>query len=371
MVRMSRVARKKAFDKDNKLLNIHCFFLVVAAIVIVSVSSYFYLVDLEERNNRPEDRVLENNNIRSSDTNMSPQMKVASTLAKGSAASVVSARQPFIVYGTAWKKERTAELVEQAVKAGFRFIDTACQPKHYNEAGVGEGWTNAAKELNLDRRDIFLQTKFTSLDGQDPNNIPYDKTLPLEEQVKQSLDVSLTNLKTTYLDSLVMHSPEPTVEDTMRVYRTMESFVEDGRVKRLGISNCYDYEKFTTIYEQAKVKPSVLQNRLYEDSNFDTELRQFCKEKGIWYQSFWTLTANRHALATDAARDWAAKKSLNPQTLMFAFLMQLGYITPLSGTTSLTHMQEDVAVMHRLQDGEKIFENDEELRRFEKLLGMP
>ena len=45
---------------------------------------------------------------------------------------------PPILYGTAWKKERTCELVLLALKCGFRAIDTACQPKHYNEAGVGE-----------------------------------------------------------------------------------------------------------------------------------------------------------------------------------------------------------------------------------------
>ena len=44
---------------------------------------------------------------------------------------------PPIMYGTAWKKERTAELVVQAVREGFRGIDTACQPKHYFEPGVG------------------------------------------------------------------------------------------------------------------------------------------------------------------------------------------------------------------------------------------
>ena len=39
---------------------------------------------------------------------------------------------PRIIYGTAWKKEQTAVLVEQAIEQGFRAIDTACQPKHYN-----------------------------------------------------------------------------------------------------------------------------------------------------------------------------------------------------------------------------------------------
>ena len=43
---------------------------------------------------------------------------------------------PTIIYGTAWKKEMTADLVYKAIKHGFRAIDTACQPKHYNEHGV-------------------------------------------------------------------------------------------------------------------------------------------------------------------------------------------------------------------------------------------
>ena len=52
-------------------------------------------------------------------------------------------RMPKIIYGTAWKKERTAQLVEQAIVAGFRGIDTACQPKHYHEArnsGLHKPW---------------------------------------------------------------------------------------------------------------------------------------------------------------------------------------------------------------------------------------
>ena len=47
--------------------------------------------------------------------------------------------QPTIIYGTAWKKSDTEGLVQLALKHGFRAIDTACQPKHYDEAGVGAG----------------------------------------------------------------------------------------------------------------------------------------------------------------------------------------------------------------------------------------
>lgn len=113
-----------------------------------------------------------------------------------SAHRILASGKPYLVYGTAWKKARTAEFVSQAIHAGFRFIDTACQPKHYNEAGVGEGWTSAANELNLDRSDFFLQTKFTPFPGQDPDRLPYNRDDSLPDQVKTSLQVSLRNLQT-------------------------------------------------------------------------------------------------------------------------------------------------------------------------------
>ena len=286
------------------------------------------------------------------------------------ASKLVSSGKPYLLYGTAWKKEETARLVSEAVHAGFRFIDTACQPKHYNERGVGLGWTAAAQELGLKREELFLQTKFTSVSGQDINNIPYDPESPMEEQIKTSLATSLRNLKTSYLDSWVMHSPYRTVEETLKAWKIMEEAVDEGKVRGLGISNCYDPAMFKSIYEAAKHKPKVLQNRFYEKSNFDTELRKFCKEHGIKYQTFWTLTANRKALATAEAKELAEAKGLTPQTYMYAFLMSLGYATPLSGTTNTVHMAQDVAVMERVQGGEVMF-SLEEKERFSRILGMP
>ncbi|KAL3761990.1 hypothetical protein ACHAW5_006496 [Stephanodiscus triporus] len=69
--------------------------------------------------------------------------------------------RPYILYGMAWKKDDTANLVYKAVHTGFCFVDTACQPRHYDEAGVGHGWKTAAGEMGLKRKDFFLQTKFT------------------------------------------------------------------------------------------------------------------------------------------------------------------------------------------------------------------
>ena len=165
--------------------------------------------------------------------------------------------EPHLIYGTAWKKDDTARLVSEAVKTGFRYIDTACQPKHYNEAGVGNGWTEAAKELGLSRKDLWLQTKFTPLSGQDPDNIPYDKTKPIVEQAWESLEVSLKNLKTDYLDSWVLHSHPGAFEDLMKVWRVMEKAVDDKHVLSIGMSNIYDLDTFRLVYQQARVKPSV------------------------------------------------------------------------------------------------------------------
>ena len=85
---------------------------------------------------------------------------------------------PSLIYGTAWKKEHTAALVIEAIHQGFLGIDTACQPKHYQEAGIGKALAELKKE-GIKREKLYIQTKFTPLSGQDPNNIPYDKNLSL------------------------------------------------------------------------------------------------------------------------------------------------------------------------------------------------
>src|SRR5689334_14648073 len=107
---------------------------------------------------------------------------------------------PQLLYGTAWKKGDTSSLVETAIREGFRGIDTACQPKHYDEIGVGAGVArclrdDGASRGTLTRAELYLQTKFTPFSGQDPARIPYDPAAPLPQQVRQSFAASLRNLQ--------------------------------------------------------------------------------------------------------------------------------------------------------------------------------
>src|ERR1700719_3120199 len=64
--------------------------------------------------------------------------------------------QAEFIYGTAWKEERTAGLVEMAIRVGFRGIDTANQRRHYFEAGGGEGLAGAYRAGVGRRADLFL-----------------------------------------------------------------------------------------------------------------------------------------------------------------------------------------------------------------------
>ena len=249
---------------------------------------------------------------------------------------------PKILYGTAWKRDQTARLVEQAITLGFRGVDTACQPKHYHEPGVGAGLTACLSD-KLTRADIYLQTKFTPLDGQDPKRIPYDPAASLTQQLEQSFQTSLRNLQTTYLDGLVLHSPYADARDLMEVWRAMEAICNDGGAKQLGISNCYSLDTLESLYRQAKVKPAVVQNRFFAETKYDWQLRQFCREHGIVYQSFWTLTANPHILTHDSVEKLAQRYGYTTEQIFFRYLTQIG-IVPLTGTTSAAHMRDDLAI---------------------------
>ena len=250
---------------------------------------------------------------------------------------------PALLYGTAWKKERTAGLVERALSLGFRGIDTACQPKHYDEAGVGAG-VAACLARGLSRAELYLQTKFTPLDGQDPRRLPYAPDAPLAAQIEQSCAASLRNLRVSYLDALLLHSPISPRPRLLEAWRSFESLVDAGHVRALGISNCYDAGLLRSLCDGVRIPPSVLQNRFYADTGYDREVRALCRERGIRYQSFWTLTANPQVLAHEALDRIARRHAATPAQIFFRYLVSLG-ITPLTGTSSEQHMREDLSVM--------------------------
>ena len=248
---------------------------------------------------------------------------------------------PSFMYGTAWKKTATTRLVQLAVDAGFKAIDTANQLIHYEEASVGQA-LQALDKKGIKRETLFLQTKFTSVAGQD-HRTPYDPSADLTTQVRQSFDSSLSHLDTDYLDSYVLHAPfqrRGLSEMDWEVWSAMEGLYQSGQAKMIGISNV-GAGQLAQFCEQAKFKPMIVQNRCFAALAWDKETREICRAHGIIYQAFSLLTANREVLVDAAIRKIAQRLGASVAQVIFRFAMQVGML-PLTGTTSQQHMKEDL-----------------------------
>lgn len=248
---------------------------------------------------------------------------------------------PSFMYGTAWKKEATTQLVLLAVAAGFTAIDTANQLIHYQEALVGEALLALAQQ-GVARDRLFLQTKFTSTNGQD-HRTPYDASADLTTQVMQSFDSSLAHLHTDYLDSYVLHGPyqrQGLGAADREVWAAIEGLYRSGKTKMIGISNV-TAEQLAQLCAEAAVKPMMVQNRCYAALGWDKEVREICRSQNIIYQGFSLLTANQGIFAEPAIRAIARRLGAGLAQVIFRFAMQVGML-PLTGTTNPQHMKEDL-----------------------------
>jgi diketogulonate reductase-like aldo/keto reductase len=248
---------------------------------------------------------------------------------------------PSFMYGTAWKKEATAQCVLLAVESGFRAIDTANQLIHYQEALVGEA-LKSLEQQGVKRNTLFLQTKFTPAGGQD-HRTPYDPTADLTTQVKQSFASSLAHLATDYVDSFVLHAPfsrRGLGEADWEVWSAMEALYQSGKTKMIGVSNI-SAGQLTELCQRADHKPMVVQNRCFAALAWDKQIREICQAHDIIYQGFSLLTANREVLVDPQVQKIARRLGATSAQIIFRFAMQIGML-PLTGTTSQQHMREDL-----------------------------
>ncbi|HYP90474.1 MAG TPA: aldo/keto reductase [Polyangiaceae bacterium] len=252
---------------------------------------------------------------------------------------------PKILYGTAWKEERTQALTAQALAAGFRGIDTANQRKHYFEAAVGSAVRAALTDGGLTRGELFLQTKFTFRDGQD-HRLPYDAKAPVELQVRQSFESSLEHFATDYFDSFVLHGPSSRgalAEADLEAWRAIEALANEGKTRFIGVSN-FSLAQLRELLQIARVAPRFVQNRCYASRGWDRDVRQLCATSGVVYQGFSLLTANRAELAQSHVRSLAKRRGCTTEELVFAFARQVGML-PLTGSSSGAHLRLDLAAL--------------------------
>ena len=258
--------------------------------------------------------------------------------------TVAGAQVPSFLYGTAWKELETERLTRLAIEAGFRGIDTANQRRHYHEAGVGAAIRAAIADGLVTRDELFIQTKFTSVGGQD-QRLPYDPRADVATQVRQSFASSLEHLGVERIDSYVLHGPSSGIglnASDLAVWAAMEALHAAGQTRFVGVSNV-DLDQLALLCERAKVPPAFVQNRCFARNGWDAEIRAFCRERNIVYQGFSLLTANIAHLRTPAFARIVSRVGRTPAQVVFRFALQVG-MQPLTGTTDPAHMREDLGM---------------------------
>jgi len=266
---------------------------------------------------------------------------------------------PNFMYGTAWKQEDTGRYVQMAVQAGFRAIDTANQLIHYHEAQLGEALLALAKQ-GITRDQLFLQTKFTPVSGQD-HRTPYDSTAAIAEQVAQSFESSLEHLHTDYIDSFILHGPYgrwELEEEDWEVWGALEKLYQAGRVKMIGVSNVQTLQ-LQLLCELANVKPMIVQNRCYAALRWDHAVREICRAHHVVYQGFSLLTANRGVLHDPEIDAIAKRIQTGPAQVIFRFAQQVDML-PLTGTTNAQRMKENLEI-------DRVELSQEEIARIETI----
>ncbi|HYN64529.1 MAG TPA: aldo/keto reductase [Candidatus Limnocylindrales bacterium] len=250
---------------------------------------------------------------------------------------------PSFLYGTAWKEERTQALTELALRMGFRGIDTANQRRHYFEAGVGHALAAAYRAGVVTRSDVFLQTKFTYLAGQD-DRLPYEPDADLSTQVAQSMASSLEHLGTDHVDSYLLHGPASGhgwTADDAEVWAAMVRERAAGRTRLLGVSNV-SLRHLEQMAATGAEAPAFVQNRCYARVGWDRDVRAFCRNRKIVYQGFSLLTANPEVIRHRLVAGIAARGKATPAQVVFRFALAVGML-PLTGTSDAEHMQQDLA----------------------------
>jgi len=215
-----------------------------------------------------------------------------------------------------------------ALEAGFRHFD--CAERYGNEREVGEALQVGLAAAGVAREDIFVTTKLWNT-----NHRP--------DRVGPAFEASLGRLRLSYLDLYLIHTPfafQPGDEQDPRdqngnvlydngvtlldTWRAMESLVDDGRCRAIGLSDI-GLNELLPIYESARIKPAVVQVESHPYLP-EVELLMFCQSKGIVLLAFAPLG---HGMQPGLLEDpvitaIAARVGKTPAQVLLAWAVQRG-----------------------------------------------
>ena len=225
---------------------------------------------------------------------------------------------------------KAAQAVREAVGLGYRMIDTA--QAYGNERGVGEG----VRTCGVAREELFVASKVAA-------------ELKTYEEAARSIDETLEKMGLSYLDQMIIHSPQPWTEfrvekryfeENRAVWRALEDAQSAGKVRVIGVSN-FLQDDLESLLAGCRVKPMVNQILLHI-SNTDKELVDFCRAQGIQVEAYSPI-AHGEALKNPAIVRMAEKYGVSAAQLCIRYVIQLGAVA-LPKTADPGHMQSNAQV---------------------------
>lgn len=176
--------------------------------------------------------------------------------------------------------EQCEQVVYDAIKTGYRLLDTAAA--YMNEAAVGKGVARAIADGLTTREELFITTKVWV---QDQKN---------EETAYQAVKESLAKLKMPYVDLVLLHQP---MNDYFAAYRGIEKAYKEGLTKAIGVANFYP-AILTNLCETVEVIPAVNQVELHPFF-VQEEAIENMKAYGVVPQAWGPLAEGKHGIFTD------------------------------------------------------------------------
>lgn len=230
------------------------------------------------------------------------------------------------------------EAVKEAVKLGYRHIDTA--QAYQNEQGVGEGVRNSG----IAREELFITTKLAA------EVKSYDEAVA-------SIDKSLETLGLDYIDLMIIHSPKPWAnfledkqynEGNLEAWKALEEAYEAGKVKAIGLSN-FEIDDVKNILENGKVKPAVNQI-LAHISNMPLDLIEYCESNNILVEAYSPI-GHGELLKNEKIQELAQKYGVSIPQLAIRFCIQHGLL-PLPKTANPAHMKNNAELDFQISESD-------------------
>ena len=197
----------------------------------------------------------------------------------------------------------TYEVVKEAIKAGYRHIDTAAA--YFNEEDVGK----AVRDSGVSREEMFITSKLWLQD--------YGY-----EAAKKGIDASLQKLGMDYMDLYLLHQP---YGDVAGAWKALEEAKKEGKIKSIGVSNMTPrlWTEFTAQFDTVPAVNQVECNPFFQQK----ELRKLLDEKGVRVEAWYPLGhGSKELLEAPAIQSAAEKYGKNAGQVILRFEVQEGII---------------------------------------------